>query len=94
MTYGTALVTTTGVTKNETFLQELGSDITDPVDAIVSAFGLDVKVDLVNAGGKFLIDVDAQGSATYSVNFFTSETIAGVAVSAFADNLWCARFTD
>lgn len=80
-TWGTALVTTSGVTKDENIIGDIISFFENPVDTIVSAFDLDVKISFENVGGHFEFDISASETVSYSFPIYMSSTSAGMAVS-------------
>jgi len=80
-TWGTALITTSGVTKDENIIGDIVSFFQNPIDTIVSAFDLDVKISFENVGGHFEFDISASDTVSYSFPIFSSDTIAGLAVS-------------
>jgi hypothetical protein len=80
-TWGSALITTAGVTKDESIIGDIISFFENPVDTIVNAFDLDVKIEFVDVGGHFEFDLTASDSVSYSFSIYKSETLAGFAVS-------------
>lgn len=80
-TWGSVAVTTTGVAKDEDILQDIISFFTNPIDSVMSAFGLNVKVEFENVGGHFEFDLFAADTVSYSYPLFMSETLAGNAIS-------------
>ncbi|TAQ84444.1 hypothetical protein B7494_g7235 [Chlorociboria aeruginascens] len=80
-TWGTAVVSTTGVEKDESIIGDIISFFENPLDTIVQAFDLDVKVDLQGVGGSFDFDITITESDAYSFNLFKSETPVGIALS-------------
>jgi hypothetical protein len=80
--WGNALVTTTGVDKHEDFLHDIISFFENPIDSIVNAFKIEVRIDLVEVGGHFEFDLVASDTVTYTYTIFRSETLAGIAISS------------
>jgi len=80
-TWGTAIVTTTGVSKDVSLISDIIEFFENPVDAIVSAFDLDVKISFEGVGGYFSFDIMASDQATYSIPIYQSASPVGVAVS-------------
>lgn len=80
-TWGSALITTAGASKDESIIGDIISFFKSPVDAIVSAFDLDVKVSFEDCGGHFEFDIYASDTVSYSFPMFESETIVGIDVS-------------
>ena len=80
-TWGTALVTTTGCTKDDSIIGDIISFFQNPVDTIISAFDMDVMISFENVGGHFDFDISASDTVSYSFPIFSSNTAVGVAVS-------------
>jgi hypothetical protein len=80
-TWGSALITTAGVSKNESIIGDIISFFENPIDAIINAFDLEVKVEFVDVGGHFEFDLSASDTVSYSYSIYESETLAGMAVS-------------
>jgi len=78
---GTAVVTTTGVKTDESFLGELGSFFSDPLDTLENALDLDLEVDFTNLGGHFEFDFSIAAAGTYTIPIFKSESELGIQVS-------------
>lgn len=81
-TWGSALVTTNGVDKHEDFIHDIISFFKDPVDTVVNAFDIEVKIEFLDVGGHFEFDLVASDTVTYTYSIFTSETPAGIAISS------------
>ncbi|TVY37639.1 hypothetical protein LOCC1_G007254 [Lachnellula occidentalis] len=79
-TNGTAVVTTDGVTTDDSILGDiidwLKSD--DKTDIVTKALGLDLVVQFDNLGGHFELDISFIAAGTYTVTLYTSETPVGV----------------
>ena len=80
-TTGTAVVSTTGITRNETLLLQIIDDVLDPTEIVVNALDLNIGVDLENLEGHFEIDIAFGAQASYTFVLFKTETEAGVEVS-------------
>jgi hypothetical protein len=80
-TWGSALITTAGVTKNESLISDLVSFFDNPIDNIVNAFDLGVKIEFLDVGGHFEFELYASDTVSYSFSIYESETLAGLAVS-------------
>ncbi|KAF4611385.1 hypothetical protein G7Y89_g15628 [Cudoniella acicularis] len=76
-TKGTALITTSSVTTDNSLLD----DIEHPIDSIVNAFGVDVKIELENFEGYFDMEIIASEKTSYSIQLLAIPTPAGVALS-------------
>jgi hypothetical protein len=81
-TWGSALITTTGVTKDESVIGDIISFFENPIDCIVNAFDLEVKIEFLDVGGHFEFDLVASDTVSYSYSIFQSESLAGIAVSS------------
>lgn len=81
-TWGSAIITTAGVKKDEDILGDIISFFENPIDCIVNAFDLEVKVEFENVGGHFEFDLTASDTVSYSYSIYQSETLAGMAVSS------------
>ena len=81
-TWGSALITTTGVNKDESAIGNIISFFENPVDSIVNAFDLEVKIDFVDVGGHFEFELIASDTVSYTYTIFNSETPVGVAISS------------
>jgi hypothetical protein len=79
--WGSALITTTGVDKHEDFLHDIISFFKNPIDAIVNAFEMEVKIEFLNAGGHFEFDIIASDTVSYSYTLFQTESPVGIAIS-------------
>ena len=75
------MVTTTGVKTDESFLGELGSFFSDPLDTLENALDLDLEVDFTNLGGHFEFDFSIAAAGTYTIPIFKSESELGIQVS-------------
>ena len=75
------MISTSGVNKNDDIIGDIISFFENPVDTIVEAFDLDVKIDFENVGGHFDFNILAADTVSYSFPIFTSETPVGCAVS-------------
>lgn len=53
----------------------------NPIDTIVAAFDLDIRVDFEDVGGHFEFDIQAAAGNSYSIPIFESEVGVGIAVS-------------
>lgn len=80
-TWGNAVVTNAGVTKKSSVIGNIISFFKNPVETIINAFDMDIKVDFTGVGGHFEFGIIASDTVTYSVPIFTSETPAGIAIS-------------
>jgi hypothetical protein len=80
-TWGSAVVTTSGVSKDESILGDIISFFEDPIDTIMSAFDLDVKISFENVGGHFEFDISASDTVSYSFPIYESDCLTGLAVS-------------
>jgi hypothetical protein len=78
---GTAVVTTTGVKTDESFLGELGGFFSDPIDTLENALDLDLEVDFTNLGGHFEFDFSIAAAGTYTIPIFKSESELGIQVN-------------
>jgi hypothetical protein len=81
-TWGSALITTTGVSKDESIIGDIISFFENPIDCIVNAFDLEVKIEFPDVGGHFEFDLIASDTVSYSYSIFQSESLAGIAVSS------------
>lgn len=79
--WGTAVVSHSGVNKDEGLLGDLVEFLENPVDAIVSAFDMDVRVDFQNVGGHFEFDIEAEAGTAISLSIFESELVTGIPLS-------------
>lgn len=75
------MISTTGVSKYTSILNDIKSFFENPLDLIASAFGLNVKVSFNNVGGSFDFGIEAKENTTYSFPIFSSSTPVGAAVS-------------
>ena len=80
-TWGNAVVSSAGVQKDESLIGEIVEFFEHPIDAIVSAFDLDVRVDFENVGGHIELDVKAAAGASVSIPIFESDISAGIPCS-------------
>ncbi|RFU24378.1 hypothetical protein B7463_g11961, partial [Scytalidium lignicola] len=80
-TWGTAVITTSGVNKNEDIIGDIVEFFKDPVDTIMDAFDLDVKISFDDCGGYFEFDILAIDTMTYSIPIFSSGITSGIACS-------------
>lgn len=80
-TWGTAVVTTSGVTKHEDIIGEIDDFFKRPIDTILSAFDLDIKISFDDCGGYFGFDILAIDTVTYSIPIFSSDIISGIMCS-------------
>jgi hypothetical protein len=83
-TWGTAVVSTAGVTKDESILGDIISFFKHPLDVIADAFHLDVRVDFENVGGHFEFEIFAADTVSYSFPIFESSELPAVRMSALA----------
>jgi hypothetical protein len=74
-------VSTAGAQKNESLLDDIVSFFENPIDTIVAAFDLDIRVDFEDVGGHFEFDIQAAAGNSYSIPIFESEVGVGIAVS-------------
>lgn len=79
--WGNAHVSTSGVHKDEGLLGDIVSFLENPIDAIVSAFDMDVRVDFENVGGHMEFDIEAAAGTAVSISIFESDIITGIAAS-------------
>lgn len=75
------MISTAGVNKDNDILQDIIHFFEDPIDAVVEAFDVNVKIDLQNVGGHFEFNVKAAASGSFSVPIYTTQTPAGMAIS-------------
>jgi hypothetical protein len=80
-TWGTAVVTTSGVSKDEDIIGDIISFFENPVDTIVSAFDMDIKIEFEDCGGHFEFDIVAADTVSYSFPIYESSTPVGIACS-------------
>ena len=80
-TWGNVAVSTAGVKKDEGLIGDIATFIENPVDAITSAFSLDVRVDLGNVKGHIELDVKAAAAASVSIPILVSDISAGIPCS-------------
>ncbi|KAH8601596.1 hypothetical protein B0O99DRAFT_680724 [Bisporella sp. PMI_857] len=80
-TWGQAVISTAGVDKKEDIIGDIISFFENPVDAIVEAFDLNVKVSLDNVGGHFDFNILATNTGSYSFPIFTSNLLSGLEIS-------------
>lgn len=80
-TWGTAVVSTAGVTKDESIIGDIISFFEHPLDVIADAFHLDVRIDFEKVGGHFEFDIFAADTVSYSYPIFESESPVGIACS-------------
>jgi len=87
-TTGSAIVTTSGIKKDDGLLGDIIDFLKakDKTDVVAKALGMDLVVELDNFGGHFEFDIAFAASGTYTVTLFKSETPVGVEVclSAFS----------
>ncbi|KAE9370800.1 hypothetical protein N431DRAFT_379518 [Stipitochalara longipes BDJ] len=81
-TWGSALVTTTGVDKDESIIGDIISFFENPIDSIVNAFDMEVKIEFIDVGGHFEFDLVASDTISYSYTIWNSDTLAGLAISS------------
>jgi hypothetical protein len=74
-------VSTAGAQKNESLLDDIVSFFEKPIETIVAAFDLDIRVDFEDVGGHFEFDIQAAAGNSYSIPIFESEVGVGIAVS-------------
>lgn len=74
-------MSTAGAQKNESLLDDIVSFFENPIDTIVAAFDLDIRVDFEDVGGHFEFDIQAAAGNSYSIPIFESEVGVGIAVS-------------
>jgi hypothetical protein len=79
--WGTAVVSTAGVQKDESLLGDIVSFFENPIDTIAAAFDLDVRVDFENVGGHMEFDIQAAAGISYSIPIFESEVGVGIPCS-------------
>lgn len=80
-TWGNAIVTTSGVSKDESVIGDIISFFENPVETIVNAFDLDVKIEFEDCGGHFELDILAADTVSYSFPIYESATPVGIACS-------------
>ena len=80
--WGSALVTTTGVDKDESIIGDIISFFENPIDAIVNAFKAEVKIEFIDVGGHFEFDLIASDTVSYSYTIWNSESPVGIAISS------------
>ncbi len=80
--WGSALVTTTGVDKDESVIGDIISFFENPIDCIVNAFDLEVKIEFIDVGGHFEFDLVASDTISYSYTIWNSDTLGGIAISS------------
>jgi hypothetical protein len=80
-TWGSAVVTTSGVNKDESVIGDIISFFKNPINTITNAFDLDVQISFENVGGHFEFDISASDTVSYSFAIYQSESLAGLAVS-------------
>jgi hypothetical protein len=80
-TWGKAVVSTGGVAKNNDLIGDMIEFFENPVDAILSAFDLDLKIEFEEVGGHYAFDILAADTVSYSIPIFTSNTLGGIAIS-------------
>jgi hypothetical protein len=74
-------VSTAGAQKNESLLDDIVSFFEKPIETIVAAFDLDIRVDFEDVGGHFEFDIQAAAGNSYSIPIVESEVGVGIAVS-------------
>ena len=79
--WGNAVVSHSGVKKDEGLLGELVEFLKNPVGAIVSAFDMDIRVDFENVGGHFEFDIEAEVGTSISLSVFESDLVTGIPCS-------------
>lgn len=67
--------------KDDDIIGDIISFFENPVDTIVSAFDMDIKISFEEVGGHFEFDILASDTVSYSYPLFMSETLGGSAVS-------------
>lgn len=77
---GNAVVTTTGVKKDESILGDIISFLKDPTEVVINALDLNLEVSLENFGGHFELDITFAAAGTYTVMLYKSESPVGVEV--------------
>lgn len=80
-TTGTASVSTAGVEKNDNIIGDIISFFEDPIETIVEAFDLNVKIDFENVGGHFDFNLFASNTVSYSLPIFQTQSPLGFAIS-------------
>ena len=80
-TWGNAVLSSTGVHKDESLIGEIIEFFEHPVDSIAAAFDLDIKVDFENVGGHLELDIKAAAGASVSIPIFESDISAGIPCS-------------
>jgi hypothetical protein len=83
--WGSAIVSTSGATKDESLIGEIVSFFENPIDTITAAFGLGVRVDFDNVGGHFEFDIKAPRGTTFSVPILEADLYAGVDIACSLD---------
>jgi hypothetical protein len=75
-------LSSSGVQKDEGLVGDILTFFENPIDSIVSAFDLDVRVDFENVGGHMEFDIKAAAGTSISIPIFESDVSAGIACSA------------
>lgn len=84
-TWGNAHVSTAGARKHKGLIGDIFSFFKNPIDAIVSAVDLNIRVDLESVGAHIELDVKAAKGASVSIPLFESELEVGIACGADVD---------
>ena len=74
-------MSTSGVRKDESLIGDILTFFENPVDSIVSAFDLDIRVDFENVGGHMEFGIEAAAGTSISIPIFESELVTGIAAS-------------
>ena len=69
------------MSKDESIIGDIISFFENPIDTIVSAFDLDVKIEFEDCGGHFEFDILAADTVSYSFPIYESVTPVGIACS-------------
>jgi hypothetical protein len=79
------VVSSGGVQKDESLIGEIVEFFEHPIESIVSAFDLDVRVDLGGVGGHVELDIKAAAGASVSIPIFESDISVGIPCSEDID---------
>ena len=79
--WGDVELSSTGVHKDESLIGDIVGFFENPIDAIVSAFDLDVRIDLGKVGGHLELDIKAAAGASVKIPLFETDISASIPLS-------------
>jgi hypothetical protein len=75
-----AVIMTTGVSKNNSIIGDVGNFFKNPEQTIINALDVNLEVSLAGIGGHFEFGITTSGTVSHTIPIFLSETPVGVAV--------------